>query len=118
MATKEQREAARHKYRQFLAGKGWPTSLDVQAHWELSEEESGAGGGSKEALRGEAVPGKEDKEVEDHHIVRRIPSQFRYRPPHYSKNVITTKEEKATSHYNYISVRIWSQRPSNILSKT
>ncbi len=49
MATKEQREAARHKYRQFLAGKGWPTSLDVQAHWELSEEESGAGGGSKEA---------------------------------------------------------------------
>ncbi len=49
MATKEAREAARHKYRQFLAGKGWPTSLDVQAHWELSEEEAGAAGGSKEA---------------------------------------------------------------------
>ncbi len=48
MATKEQREAARHKYCQFLAGKGWPTCLDVQAHWELSEEESGAAGGSTE----------------------------------------------------------------------
>ncbi len=49
MATKEAREAARHKYRQFLAGKGWPTSLDVQAHWELfQEEDSGAAGGSKE----------------------------------------------------------------------
>ena len=46
MATKEAREAARHKYRQFLAGKGWPTSLDVQAHWELSEEESAGAGGS------------------------------------------------------------------------
>ncbi len=42
MATKEARDAARRRYRQFLAGKGWPTSRDVQDTWELSEGESSA----------------------------------------------------------------------------
>ena len=49
MATKEARDAAKRKYRQFLAGKGWPTSRDVQDTWELSEGESSSAATEKEA---------------------------------------------------------------------